>query len=191
MISFIGNRPAIQIGHHQVIDYGTSWLEEALRRAAAAAGQEDFPFVDDIRSGVEEYLESRCALKLLPLEDLFERVKRMLTKIGCGHIARELKPLSPPLTLSLVPSAVAAGNGFELAFFQSLRSELAGLKALGVEQIHFTGLRESVMILRGVEKWNKPCQTLRGEIEVFLSEWTPSAVRSPQAVPSTSENPGS
>lgn len=190
MISFIGNRPAIQIGHHQVIDYGTSWLEEALRRAAAAAGQEDFPFVDDIRGGVEEYLESRCALKLLRLEDLFERVKRMLTKIGCAHIARELKPLAPPLTVSLVPSAMAAGNGFELAFFQSLCNELAGLKALGVEQIHFTGLRESVMILRGVEKWNKPCQTLRGEIEMFLSEWSPGAGRCQPVVPAGSENTG-
>jgi hypothetical protein len=82
VISFIGNRPAIQVGRHQVIDYGTSWLEDALKRAAIAAGQEDFPFVEDIRSGVVEYLESRCPLKLLRLEDLFERMRRMLVKIG-------------------------------------------------------------------------------------------------------------
>ena len=175
MISFIGNRPAIQVGRHQVIDYGTSWLEEALRRAAAAAGQEDFPFVDDIRSGGVEYLESRCSLKLLHLGDLFERVRRMLAKIGCEGIARELKPLAPPLTFSLAHAAMAAGNGFELAFFESLRGELTDLRALGVEKVHFVGMRECVMTLRGGGKWTKRCQPLQREIEVFLGEWSHTA----------------
>ena len=182
MISFIGNRPAIQVGRHQVIDYGTSWLEEALRRAAAAAGQEDFPFVDDIRGGVVQYLESRCPLKLLRLEDLFERMRRMLSKIGCERIARELKPLAPPLPFSLVHAAMAAGNGFELAFFESLRGELSDLRALGVEKVHFTGLRECVMILRGAAKWTKHCQPLHREIEVFLSEWSHAARHGHHAV---------
>ena len=65
MITFIGNRPALQIGRYQVIDYDTIWLDEALRRAARAAGCEDFPFVDEIRGGIVKYLETRCSLKLL------------------------------------------------------------------------------------------------------------------------------
>ena len=51
MISLIGNRPAIQIGRYQVIDYDTAWLDDALYRAAVAAEHEDFPFVAEIRSG--------------------------------------------------------------------------------------------------------------------------------------------
>jgi hypothetical protein len=175
VISFIGNRPAIQIGRHQVIDYGTTWLEEALRRAAAAADVIDERKIFLTRSGVVEYLESRCPLKLLQLEDLFDRVRRMLTKIGCGRIARELKPLAPPVTFSLVHAAMAAGNGFELAFFEALRGELAHLRTLGVEMVHFTGMRECVMILRGGGKWTRQCQPLHREIEVFLSEWSHAA----------------
>lgn len=171
MISLIGNRPALQIGRYQVIDYDTAWLDDALRRAARAADHEDFPFVEDIRCGVERYLETKCPLKLLPLDDLYERMRKMLVKIGCGRIAEKLEPLAPPVTVSLVRAAMEAGNGFELAFFETLRSELGELRAAGAEEIRFTGLRESTMILRGTEKWNKQCGSLLSEIEAFIRNW--------------------
>jgi hypothetical protein len=171
LISLIGNRPALQIGSHQVLDYDTSWLDVALERAAAAAEHEDFPFIGEIRGGIVEYLESRCPLKLLALEELFDRVKRMLRAIGCERIAEHLKPVAPPLTVSLVATAMAAGNGFELAFFESLRGELEELRALGVEEIHFTGIRESARILRGTSRWNRQCEALLAEIEHFLRVW--------------------
>lgn len=171
MISLIGNRPALQIGRYQVIDYDTAWLGDALRRAASAADHEDFPFVDDIRNGIVKYLETKCPLKLLQLDELYDRMRRMLVKIGCGRIAEKLEPLAPPVTVPLVRAAMEAGNGFELAFFEMLRSELADLRAAGAEEIRFTGLRESALILRGTTKWNKQCQSLLTEIEAFLSSW--------------------
>jgi len=172
VISLIGNRPAIQIGRYQVFDYDMAWLDDAIRRAAAAAEQEDFPFVTDIRCGVAKYLETKCPLKLMNLEDLFERMRKMLVTIGCERIAEKLVPLAPPMTVSLVHAAMeAAGNGFELAFFETLRLELAELRSAGAEEIRFTGLRESTMILRGAEKWNKHCEGLLAEIETFLKAW--------------------
>lgn len=169
MISFIGNRPAIQIGTHQVFDYDTVWLEEAIMRAARAANHEDFPLISEIRNGVELYLENKCSLRLLHLSDLFDRLRSMLVKIGCVQIAEKLEPLAPPVTVSLISAAQAAGNGFELGFFEILRTELAELRAAGAEQIHFTGLRESTMILRGTNKWTKPCENLLAEIHSFLA----------------------
>lgn len=168
MISFIGNRPALQIGPYQVLDYDTVWLEDALRRAARAADHEDFPLISEIRSGVELYLENKCALRLLRLEDLFARMRKMLVKMGCERIAEKLEPLAPPLTVSLIESAKAAGNGFELAFFETIRGELAALREAGAEDIRFTGLRESAMILRGKSKWSKQCDPLFEEIAAFL-----------------------
>ncbi|RYD61291.1 MAG: hypothetical protein EOP83_17385, partial [Verrucomicrobiaceae bacterium] len=100
MISLIGNRPALQIGRYQVIDYDTAWLDDALRRAATAAEHEDFPFIADIRAGIVQYLETKCPLKLLHLEDLFDRMRKMLVKIGCERIAEKLEPLAPPVTVS-------------------------------------------------------------------------------------------
>jgi hypothetical protein len=171
VISLIGNRPALQIGRYQVIDYDTSWLDDALRRAARAADHEDFPFVEDIRSGIVKYLETKCPLKLLHLEDLYDRMRRMLVKIGCQRIAEKLEPLAPPVTVSLVRAAMEAGNGFELAFFETLRTELGDLRAAGAEEIRFIGLRESTLILRGTSKWSKHCEGLLSEIEAFLRNW--------------------
>lgn len=171
MISLIGNRPALQIGRYQVIDYDTEWLDDALRRAARAADHEDFPFVADIRSGIVKYLETKCPLKLLHLEDLYDRMRKMLVKIGCERIAEKLEMLAPPVTVSLVHTAMEAGNGFELAFFETLRSELGDLRAAGAKEIRFTGLRESTLILRGTAKWNKHCENLLTEIEAFLQGW--------------------
>lgn len=168
MISYIGNRPAIQIGTHQVFDYDTVWLEDALRRAARAANHEDFPLIPEIRNGVDLYLENQCALRLLQLEDLFERMRKMLVKIGCERIAEKLEPLAPPLTVSLVAAARAAGNGFELAFFETIRAELSLLRGAGAEDIRFTGLRECAMILRGKSKWTRQCEALLAEITAFL-----------------------
>jgi hypothetical protein len=169
VISLIGNRPALQIGRYQVIDYDTAWLDVALERAALAADHEDFPFVADIRSGIVKYLETKCPLKLLNLEDLFERMRKMLVKIGCERIAEKLEPLAPPLTVSLVTAARSAGNGFELAFFETIRAELSQLREAGAEDIRFTGLRESAMILRGKSKWNRQCDAMLAEITAFLN----------------------
>jgi len=171
LIAILGNRPALQVGRHQVLDYDTSWIDAAILRAARAADHHDFPFVEEIRGGIIEYLESKCPLKMLALDDLFDRVRRMLRQIGCERIAENLRPVAPPVTVSLVHAAMSAGNGFELAFYETLRVELDELRKLGAEEIRFTGLRESVCILRGTEKWNRKCEPLLREIEQFLRAW--------------------
>lgn len=168
MISLIGNRPALQVGRYQVIDYDTAWLGDALRRAAEAAEREDFPFIEDIRSGIVEYLETRCPLRLLPLADLFSKMRRMLETIGCEMIAEKLEPLAPPLTVSLLNAAKAAGNGFELAFFETIRAEIEELRRIGAEEIRFTDLKESTLLIRGSTKWDKQCAQLEEEISMFL-----------------------
>jgi hypothetical protein len=171
LIAILGNRPALQIGRHQVLDYDSDWLDHAILRAAREAGHADFPYVGEIRSGIIEYLETKCPLKLLAIGELFERVRKMLRQIGCEGIADHLRPSAPPVTVSLIHAAMAAGSGFELGFFETLRTELDELRNLGVEEIEFTGLRESACILRGVEKWDRRCEILLGEIESFLANW--------------------
>jgi len=86
-------------------------------------------------------------------------------------IAEKLEQLAPPVTVPLVRAAMEAGNGFELAFFATLGAELRELRAAGAEEIRFTGLRESTLILRGTAKWNKHCENLIAEIRAFLQDW--------------------
>lgn len=171
MIALIGNRPALQIGRYQVIDYDTAWLDDALRRAALAADHANFPFVEEICDGIVQYLETKCPLRLLQLDDLYARLRKMLVKIGCGPIAEKLQPLAPPVTVSLVRVAMEVGNGFELGFFETLRGELASLRHAGAEEIRFVGLRESVLVLRGAAQWNKGCEALLQEIQAIIKAW--------------------
>jgi len=175
VISFIGNRPALQVGRYQVFDYDPAWLDDALLRAAKAADQNDFPFVEEIRCGVMQYLETACSLRLMDIKELFDKVRKMLVKIGCEHIAEQLRPLSPPLTVSLIHAAKEAGTGYELAFFEKLRAELEELRDHGVEKIRFTEVRESVLILRSTAKWDKRCEAVLREVEAFLSSWEKTA----------------
>ncbi len=168
MICIVGNRPVLQIGRHQVTGYGTRWIRDAIIRGAQKAQRDDFPFVDDLLEGILHYLENKCSLRVLTIEELHARMRRMLERIGCEAIAKTLPLLAPPVTLSLVRAAKEAGNGYELAFFNLMHDEIENLKMHGVEELRFTGTHECVKLLRGVSRWTRPCDRLEEEILTFL-----------------------
>ena len=170
MIFLVGKLPVLKVGRHQVSSYDTAWIDVALQRAAHSCDRADFPFINDIRDGILHYLEHKCPWRVLPLEDLFERMKRMLRRIGCDAIADNLKPLAPPITLSIARAAREAGNGFELAFYRKLQEEIDDLHARGAEEFHFTELRESARILLGAAQWTSHCNRLHHEILAFLQD---------------------
>jgi hypothetical protein len=178
MICLVGKLPVIQIGRHQIPAYGTDWIDTALARAAESANRADFPFIDDIRDGVLHYLEHKCPWRMLPIEDLFERIKRMLCRIGCEAIADHLQPLAPPLTVSVARAAKDAGNGFELLFFQMLQEEIDDLRTRGAEDFHFTDIRECSLLLRGSRVWTPRCKKLHQEILAFLQNFAQQPIPS-------------
>ncbi|MEJ6580299.1 MAG: hypothetical protein QNL68_10930 [Akkermansiaceae bacterium] len=171
MICLLGNLPVLQIGNHQVVGYDTAGIDEALVRAAAMSDRQDFPFIDDIRAGILHYLEHRCSLRLLPIEDLYARMRSMLIRLGCDAIAQNLKILSPPVTISLVRAAHKARNGCELFFFSQLSEEIEQLQGNGVESIRFCDIAESAKILRGCKSKTKACSQLMSEIVDFLEQY--------------------
>lgn len=170
MICLVGNRPVLQVGNHQIVGYDLDWIEVALNRASVAADRDDFPFLDDIRDGIIHYLENKCPLRLLPIEDLYARMQRMLERIGCKAISEHLRILTPPVTLSLVRTARQLPAGFELGFFQSLRAEVDELHRLGTEEVHFTDITEAALVLVGTKKWNSDCEVFKRDILAFLEK---------------------
>ncbi len=187
MICLVGKLPVLKIGRHQVVGYDTHWIDLALKRAAVSCDRADFPFIDDIRDGVLHYLEHKCPWRLLPIEDLFERMKRMLRRIGCDAIADNLQLLAPPLTVSVARAAREAGNGFELVFFQTLQEEIDDLRTRGAEEFHFTELRASAQILRGAVRWTRSCELLHQEILAFLQNFAQQPIPEHRRIPLTSD----
>jgi hypothetical protein len=182
MICLVGNLPVLEVGRLQVTGYGTEWIDTALARAAESCNRSDFPFIDDIRDGVLHYLEHKCPWRMLPIEDLFERMRRMLRRIGCDAIAENLQPLTPPLTVSVGRAAREAGNGFELVFFRNLQAEIEDLRLRGAEEIRFVEIRDSALILRGAHRWTRSCDTLHQEILAFLQDFAQQPLSEPRRI---------
>lgn len=168
LIAWNGNRPVLQVGRHQVSCYDSQWLRDALCHAMHAAECDDFPFADEICQGIFQYLENKCALRLLPLEQLFERMEKMLERIGCESIARELRPLAPPVQVCLQNLAKESGCEIEMVFFMKLRHEIEDLQGAGGFEIRLLHARECVMQILQVQKWDKGCERLMREICQFL-----------------------
>ena len=170
MICIAGNLPILQIGRYQVTGYSTQWIRHAIDQAAHRACLEDFAFTDDIYEGVVHYLESKCSLRLLKIEDLYKRVSHMLSRIGYATIANALEPMAPPVTISLERAARDAGCGFELAFFKDLQNELRELKQTGATEVYFSHVDECVRILRQTDKWDRKCEELAADILDWLEK---------------------
>ena len=170
MICIAGNLPVLQIGRYQVTGYSTQWIRHAIDQAAHRASLDDFAFTDDIYEGVVHYLENKCPLRLLKIEDLYKRVSHMLSRIGYATIANALEPIAPPVTISLERAAREAGTGFELAFFKELQHELNDLKATGATDVYFSHIEECVHVLRQTESWDKHCEDLAADILYWLQK---------------------
>jgi hypothetical protein len=168
VISFIGNRPILQVGRHQVTHYDTDWLVDALKRAAADAGLEGFPCIEEIGQGIIHYLENSCSLRMISAGELRDRVRRMLEAVGCKSIADSLPPVAPPVTISLLDTARASEAGFELAFFESLRNQIIELRREGAADIRFSHHGAAILHITGRDKWDRECRRLLEELAAFL-----------------------
>ena len=170
MICIVGNLPVLQVGHYQVTGYSTQWIRKAIEQAAARAQQEEFAFTEDIYAGVIHYLEHKCSLRLLKIEDLYKRLAHMLSRIGYGSIANALVPIAPPITISLERAARDAGTGYELAFFKELQDELHQLKETGAHDVYFSHVEECIQILKQTETWDESCKELEADILDWLAK---------------------
>ena len=170
MICIVGNLPVLQVGRHQVTGYSTHWIRKAIEQAAKRTQQEDFAFTEDIYEGVIHYLENKCSLRVLKIEDLYKRISHMLSRIGYGSIANALISMAPPVTISLERAARNAGDGFELAFFKELQDELFELKRAGATDVYFSHVEECVYILKQANSWNHACSELEADIIDWLDK---------------------
>jgi len=168
MICIAGNMPVLKIGEHQISNYDTYWIRSAIENAARRADQSHFAFIDEVYDGIVHYLEHKCSLRMLPIEELFVRIQHTLKRIGCEPIANTLKVECPPITISLQRAAGDAGSGFELAFYSILFEEMKTLKELGANDIFFSHIRESVLILKQTEEWSDECEQLEQDILLWL-----------------------
>ncbi len=66
--------------------------------------------------------------------------------------------------------AFDSGKGYELLFFNRLRTELRCQLSHSPQIIHFRGLRSCVKQLAGARRWNQRCQQLNDQIVSYLRD---------------------
>ena len=166
MIATRSLRPILQIGKYYIMSYDEQWLSRAFDRAAQSTGSDVAPFKEDLLAGVMSYLEKVCPLQVLPVEDLFSRIRAMLRNVGLVGLAQGLTTVSPPVALDL--RELADRCPLPLFFFQALREELLTLRHSGIESCAFSGMRECIMALENTHRWTRHCRNREEELVCLI-----------------------
>jgi hypothetical protein len=168
MICLPNQLPLLKYGDHDVVHYESRWLRDSIHAAATKAGHDDWWFAADIARAVIEYLRERFPSATITIEQLYEKIARVLNYLGWKDIASQLEANPPPLQISLVEIAELAGEGYELEFFRILRRRLNDVAHTGSRQIHVLGVRRAVKQLRAAKRWNPSCDALCEDIVNFV-----------------------
>lgn len=166
MIAFKNNLPLLQTGYCVISDYGVEWVEHVLQNAADRAGVK-LPFRDEIARAILLYLEQECPLRAVPLEYLFERVRRMLYEVGLPLIARNLQMQTPAVDIEL--DALAGQQDLPLFFYTELGRKLAELRELGLNSYTFSGKKECSLLLVSRRRACPTQQRALEELDAFLN----------------------
>lgn len=165
MIAFKNNRPVLQTGHCVISDYDREWLSSLLQEAAEAAGT-TLPLKDEIAAGILLYLETECPLRAVPLDYLFDRMRRLLEQIGLPLIAANLRKQTPPIDIEL--DALAEETPLPLFFYTELKRRMDNLRSIGLDTYHFSGKKECSLALGDRRRVCPTQQRALEELDAFL-----------------------
>ena len=166
MIALKHNLPLLQTGYCVISDYGVEWIERVLQDSADRAGVK-LPFRDEIARAVLLYLEQECPLRAVPLEFLFDRMRRMLFEVGLPLIAQNLKMQTPAVDIEL--DALAGQQDLPLFFYTELGRRLAELRKLGLNSYTFSGKKECSLLLGARRRSCPTQQRALEELDAFLN----------------------
>ena len=170
MVAFKEEFPYLRCDSGQLFEFNQQWLRAAITNAADKAGYPSWWLTDHITESIAFYLRLRNDEPVVPFSQLSQTVRYVLNVIGYKEIVPHFSPAPPPISLSLLEVAEAAGAGYELAFFDGLEKRVAALVSTGADSLQLYGLHACVKHLRGAKAWTRACDTLREEVICFVRE---------------------
>jgi hypothetical protein len=170
MVAFKEEFPYLRCDSGQLFEFDQQWLHAAINRAADKAGYPSWWLTDHITESIAFYLRLRNDEPVVPFSQLSQTVRYVLKVIGYKEIIPHFAPAPPPIALSLLEIAEAAGAGYELAFFDGLEKRINALVQTGTDSLQLVGLQACVKHLRGAKTWTRACDSLREEVVCFVRE---------------------
>ena len=170
MVAFKEEFPYLRCDSGQLFEFDRDWLHAAINRAADKAGYPSWWLTDHVTESIAFYLRLRNDESVVAFTQLQETVQYVLKAIGYKEIIPHFRPAPPPISISLIDIAHAAGSGYELAFFDLLEKRLNALIETGVDNLQLCSLQPCVKHLRCTKVWTRACDSLREEIVCFIRE---------------------
>ena len=170
MISLPNNLPLVRFSDGQIIPFERGWLSGTLARAAERAGYKKWWLAPHVTESVTNYLEQDFEGSVVTINRLEKAVQSVLQVIGYADVAGHFYAVPPPARISLAELARAAGYGYELAFFDLLRSRLREALDARVERLEICDAQCGIKLLRSAKNWRRDCSGLLEEVVNFVRE---------------------
>jgi hypothetical protein len=130
--------------------------------------------VREAASAVVYYFRNELGREHVSVEEFSCALQKVLRKLGYDVSDNHDTPSTaeePRLAIANLPElASSSGKGFELFFFQRLRTELKTQLQQEPAIVRFQGLRTCVKQLAGRQRWCPLCQNLSDQIVDYLRE---------------------
>lgn len=168
MIALRNNLPLVEMGNGRLIPFERNWIIRSVSLAATKAGYRKWWLSEHVVEAVTIYFQYEGMEPTLTEPQLSTAVSSVLQVIGYADVAGWFQLLPPPVHISLSELASRAGHGYELIFFDLLRSELRQVLRAGTSRIEFSDLRCCVKLLRSAKIWRRDCAGLSKEIVSFI-----------------------
>lgn len=168
MIALRDDLPLVRFPDGRVMNFERGWLSGALVRAAESAGYKKWWLADHVTESVTSYLQQDFDENIVTICRLEKAVQSVLQVIGYSDVAVHFRTMPPPVRISLEDLAREAGHGYELVFFELLRTRLRDVLESPTVQVELCDLHRCVKRLRSAKNWRRDCSGLLGEIVTFV-----------------------
>lgn len=169
MIALKDKLPLVEFESGHVVAFERNWLVRSLSQAARKAGYQKWWLAEHVAESVTAYL-MHTEENVITVPRLAKSVQSLLQVIGYAEIAGHFHPDPPPVRISLREIAGAAGNGYELVFFDLLARRLQDLAETRATSFEMLDLEPCVRHLCAKKIWSRDCDILRSEIVAFVRE---------------------
>jgi len=168
VIALRDDLPLVRFAGGQIVPCERQWLLFTLAAAADRAGYRNWWLAPHVAESVATFLQQDFDEMTIAADQLEKAVRSVLQVIGYGDVAGHFRAAPPPARISLEELARDAGHGYELLFFDLLRSRLHEALAAKTERLEICDAQRGIKLLRSAKSWRRDCSGLLDDVVGFV-----------------------
>jgi hypothetical protein len=167
MIALKNNLPLLRKPRGHAVSFRRTWLQNALRRAAAKAGYSEWWIAEDLTKSVVFYLEHHYLEPIIAVPLLENAVRSALREIGYRDVAVHFGSRSELQFVSLLRFFDCSKRPDSTRFFEKLSSWFQDFGKTPVKSVAFQDLMTCSACLANAEELN-PTTELQQNIQDLI-----------------------